>query len=153
MDPKYLTQLLADQIKILKAARDVLRESHVRVAVILAKSESEELTPGERESCEALTSRFARLSDFLFMRAFRTLDQLELSDDGSGIDRLNRMEKRGVINSSLEWRFIRELRNSIAHEYLLERSDTVLKEAFRCSEVLFKTVEMYLDYCTKKIQA
>ena len=74
------------------------------------------LTVGERESCEALTSRFARLNDFLVQRVFHTLDQIELLDEGSPLDRLQRAEGCGLITSAEQWRELRMVRNSSARD-------------------------------------
>jgi uncharacterized protein with HEPN domain len=38
------------------------------------------------------------------------------------------------------WKNLRELRNDIGHEYLIERSDRVLKEALIQSQALLETV-------------
>lgn len=50
----------------------MLEESRSRVAD-LGDRLGGELSVGERESCEALTARFARLNDFLVQRVLRTL--------------------------------------------------------------------------------
>ena len=96
---EHLTDLLTGQLSLMRAAVHVLDESRGRVAAF-ADRLGGELTIGERESCEALTSRFARLNDFLLQRVFRTLDQIELADDGTALDRLQRPEKRGLISSA-----------------------------------------------------
>ena len=153
MDEVVLRRLLEDQIRLMDAAAEVLRESHERVSALLRGKDSStkrELTIGEKESCEALTSRFARLCDFLFQRVFRTIDAIELQDEGSGIDRLNRMEKRGVIPSAREWRSLCELRNSIVHDYLIESSDSVLHESHRRANELLETVANLKRYIEAK---
>lgn len=142
-------QLLQDQLKIMNAAAGVLRESAGRVSPILASNKAS-LSVEEKESCEALTARFARLCDFLFQRIFRTIDRIELLDDGTAIDRLNRMEKRGIISSANTWKELRDLRNDIAHEYLIESSDRVLKESFQKSTELLNTVEAVQKYLQAK---
>src|SRR5205809_6036282 len=138
MDEVVLRRLLEDQIRLMDAAGG--KDS----------STKRELTIGEKESCEALTSRFARLCDFLFQRVFRSIDAIELQDEGSGIDRLNRMEKRGVIPSAREWRSLRELRNSIVHDYLIESSDSVLHESHRRANELLETVANVKRYIEAK---
>ena len=100
---EHLKQLLRDQLSLLCAAARVLEESRSRVASFATRSGGE-LTVGERESCEALTSRFARLNDFLMQRVFRTLDQIELLDEGTPLDRLQRAEARGLFTSAERWR-------------------------------------------------
>lgn len=140
-----MNKMLKEHVDILEAATQVLKDSHERVSKVFKKNKID-LSISEKESCEALTARFARLCDFLFQRAFRTIDAIELLDEGSGIDRLNRMEKRGIITSATLWRDLRELRNEIAHEYLIEHSDRVLKEAFQNTPELLRTVDAFKKY-------
>jgi hypothetical protein len=109
-----------------------------------------ELSVGERESCEALTSRFARLNDFLVQRVFRTLDQIELLDEGSPLDRLQRAEARGLITSAERWRELRMLRNSIAHDYLIESADKVLHDALAATPELIETATRVVRYVGEK---
>ena len=92
----------------------------------LAKSRSRVLAFADADFPlrEALTSRFARLNDFLLQRVFRTLDQIELADEAA-LDRLQRAEARGLISSAERWRELRLLRNAIAHDYLIESADRV----------------------------
>lgn len=149
MDEKIGRKLVKEQLEILDAAALVLQESYARVQTLFSKKESS-LSVGEKESCEALTARFARLNDFLFQKMFRILDRIELQEEGTAIDRLNRMEKRGIISSSSLWRELRELRNQIAHEYLIEKSDRVLKDAVANVPELISTVGRLKQYIQKK---
>jgi hypothetical protein len=109
-----------------------------------------ELSVGERESCEALTSRFARLNDFLVQRVFRTLDQIELMDEGSPLDRLQRAEARSLIASAERWRELRMLRNAIAHDYLIESADRVLLDTLAASPELLETADQLVRYVDQK---
>jgi hypothetical protein len=133
----------------MKAASHVLEESRTRVAAV-ANRLGGELTVAERESCEALTSRFARLNDFLVQRVFRTLDQIELADEGSVLDRLQRAEARGLITTAERWRELRLLRNAIAHDYLIESADRVLTEALAASPELTDAVQRVVRYVETK---
>jgi len=90
---------------------------------------------------EALTARFARLADLLVQKLFRAQDALLLEDEGSLLDRLNRAEKRGQIESAEQWREIRELRNQIAHEYVLEDLRELFEAVFRHAPLLLDAVE------------
>lgn len=149
MEEKLIKKLLTEQQGILTSASKVLSESYERVTVILAKK-NEALSISEKESCEALTARFARLCDFLFQRVFRTLDRIELLEEGTAIDRLNRMEKRSIISSARLWRELRELRNDIAHEYLIEKSSRVFIEAHKHTPELLATVQKFEEYLQAK---
>ncbi len=97
--------------------RDVLAYSLVKCQRL---NLNEGLSPDELESFEALTSRFARLSDVITQKAFRLLDVLDLETQGTVRDRINRAEKKGLIKSADEFIDIRLLRNEIAHEYKAE---------------------------------
>ncbi len=149
MDKKLGGSLLKEQLPILSAAAGVLKDSYDRVVPILA-NQKKQLTIEEKESCEAVTARFARLCDYLFNRAFRTLDQIELVEEGTNIDRLNRMEKRKIIASAHLWRELRELRNDIAHEYLIEKSDKVLADVIKHTPELLGTVQKFEHYIKAK---
>lgn len=146
---EHLTRLLQGQLALMKAASHVLEESRNRVAAV-ANRLGGELTVAERESCEALTSRFARLNDFLVQRLFRTLDQIELVDEGSVLDRLQRAEARGLITTAERWRELRLLRNAIAHDYLIESADRVLTEALAAAPELTDAVQRVVRYVETK---
>ena len=146
---EHLTRLLKEQLLLMQAAAQVLEESRSRVAAFANRLGSE-LSVQERESCEALTSRFARLNDFLVQRLFRTLDQFELADEGTALDRLQRAEARGLIDSAHRWREMRLLRNAIAHDYLIESADTVLADALAAAPELLVTVSRVLHYVEMK---
>jgi uncharacterized protein YutE (UPF0331/DUF86 family) len=109
-----------------------------------------QLSDGQRETLVALTSRYARFTDLLFQRLFRTLDQLELIDEGSHIDRLNRMEKRGIFTSANLWQNLRQLRNDIVHEYLIEASDYVVTESLKVSQEVLETLKRLENYIQAK---
>ena len=153
---EHLTDVVTGQLALMRAAVQVLDESRGRVAAF-ADRLGGELTIGERESCEALTSRFARLNDFLLQRVFRTLDQIELADDGTALDRLQRAEKRGLISSAERWRELRLLRNAIAHDYLIESDDSVLRESLAAAPELIETAQrvghyvVAKEYCRKSL--
>lgn len=150
MDVELRKKLLAEHLKLAKAAGRVLEESRERVGRALQlAADGSVLSVEQGESCEALTSRFARLCDLLVQRLFRTLDQVELADEGTILDRLARAEKRGIIESSEEWRELRELRNEIAHDYLIESSDRVLTEAHRQSPKLLEATDRLDAYVSR----
>ena len=83
-------------------------------------------------------------------RLFRTLDQFELADEGTALDRLQRAEARGLIDSAHRWREMRLLRNAIAHDYLIESADTVLADALAAAPELLDTVRRVLHYVDMK---
>ena len=83
-----------------------------------AIGEKEEFDLEQQESFEALTSRFARTSDILTQKVFKTLFILLQENTKTIIDAANLLEKLAVLESADDLLNIRELRNQIAHEYV-----------------------------------
>lgn len=100
---------------------------------------------------EALTGRFARLVDMLVHKFFRAIDIVELVDAGTLIDAINRAEKRGLIDSALEIRALKDLRNDIAHEYLAERLSKLHEEVYHVVPKLLATISRSIAYSQKYV--
>lgn len=136
-----LLKLLSKELELLEDSTAILKHSYRNCKKIgIQKSYVIE----DLDQFEAFTSRFARMSDMLIQKVFRSLDRIELEDDGTIRDRINRAEKKGLIESADIFIQIRILRNDIAHEYHIE----TLKDIYR------KVLEMtpYLLDCTGKIR-
>jgi hypothetical protein len=103
-------------------------EALVRATLSLGKSldKCSQLKPSPRQSFEAeesfdaLTSKFARCSDILTQKVLKTLVFLVREDAPTFIDRMNLCEKLGAIPSAKSLVEIRDLRNTIAHEYAVD---------------------------------
>ena len=68
---------------------------------------------------ELLTSRFAKLQDLI---GKKIIDEFLLSigefvDNYTMIDKINKLERLGIITSAEQWKHMRYVRNHIAHEY------------------------------------
>jgi hypothetical protein len=77
-----------------------------------------DMTDPQMESWDSFASRFARSSDIFlskYVKAYVTQD--DPAFDGSFRDFLNRAEKLKLIEDTVTWMDIRELRNAIVHEY------------------------------------
>ncbi len=104
-----------DLLQQLQKAESTLRYSYERCLAVGVK---ESYSPEEEERFEALTAKFARLSDMLIKQAVRTLCLLDLEDTPETVrDTVNLAEKKGLIASAGRFVEIRHLRNDIAHEY------------------------------------
>jgi len=91
------------------------------------------------ETLESFSIRFARYSDLIISRYLRLLIlEKDPAFKGSVIDLLNSAEKLGWIDSSATWFRIRELRNSAAHEYLLEDYLVIYTELIKLTPHLLK---------------
>nr|MDT0251550.1 hypothetical protein [Endozoicomonas sp.] len=102
------------------------------------------------EKFETLTARFARMSDILIQKIFRLVDELDLESPGTVRDRINRAEKKGLIDSARDFIVIRELRNAIAHEYEEEALADIHREVLRLTPQLLSTPEKVNQYLGSK---
>ena len=132
-------QYLAEQLLLADKASKALQFSYARAETIPLAS-GEAVTPAQAERLEALAARFARLSDILMQKVFRVIDAIELVDEGTLLDRLARMEKRQIIKSKETWRSIRELRNQIAHDYVLKDLHNLYRQVYQHTPVLIETL-------------
>ena len=101
---------------------------------------------------EALTGRFARLTDMVIHKLFRAVDIVELVEGGTLIDVINRAEKRGLVDSSVEARVLKDLRNDIAHEYLTEKLTRLHEEVYNAVPKLLTIISNTITYSKKYTQ-
>ena len=101
---------------------------------------------------EALTSRFARVTDMLVHKLYRSIDSVELIEGGTLIDVINRAEKRGIIDSANEIRLMKDLRNDIAHEYAADKLLLIHDEVFGHAPKLLSYIKLAVKYSEKYIK-
>ena len=142
--------VLAETLRQLDESAPWLRRSIKRCQKVAADSD---LSAADFDAFEALTSRFARLSDMILQKLFRGLDRLELEDSGTLLDALNRAEKRGLIDSSHAFREIRELRNGIAHEYSQEDLRGLFTSVLQHAPALLEIIRRAHDYSRRYLSA
>lgn len=137
---------LFDTISQLDSAIHWLRRSYTICSRIGVK---ENYTEEEYDDLETLTSRFARVSDIIIQKVFRSIDAVEFENQGTLIDVVNRANKRGFFESIEKLREIRELRNSIAHEYIQEGLADTFADVLKLTPELFNMVVQIKNYCKK----
>lgn len=147
-DPQLLKLLLED-LKLLQKAAKILSKSYQNCLKIGQKKKYsfEELT-----EFEALSSRFARLIDLLIQKIFRLIDEMNLAQEGTVRDSLNRAEKNCLIDSVESLVEMRRIRNQVAHEYITEKLSYLFERIVALSPVLLDCVERTLKYCKDKFQ-
>jgi len=99
---------------------------------------------------EAMTSRYARTTDMLINKVLRSLDAAEYIDGGTVIDAANNLEKRGIADSQ-DLRKLKDLRNSIAHEYVTENIVRFFGIVLEFTPILKTIIEKITDYCSKYV--
>lgn len=133
-------------IGLAEAAAEALRYSFAhRPELTLERDASR--TDAEWERWDALTIRFARLADVLTQQVFRAIDMAEfLPGDSTLVDRINRAEKRGHIQSAYVWKEIRDIRNQIVHEYASAQLRLLFQDVVRHAPELLACVERLSSY-------
>ena len=93
------------------------------------------------ESFDALTSKFARVSDIFTQKVLKSFLILLREDAPTFLDRMNLCEKLGIIPSANDLIAIRDLSNLIAHETLTENLLEVYKETLHLSLKLLQAIQ------------
>jgi len=129
---------------VLEANRQVLHQALPSFIRSLEKCRSLELA-GPRsfeveESFDALTSKFSRVADIFTQKVLKSLVLLTREDAPTFLDRMNLCEKLGVIPSASDLVEVRDLRNQIAHEYLVENLNEVYQDCLDLSERLLLAI-------------
>ena len=93
--------------------------SEIRSGMPLTPERLKQLTPVELAILDQFIVRFSKLQDVMGAKLFPAVLELtqEQGELSTFIDKLNRLEKIGAIDSSSEWLQLREMRNQFAHDY------------------------------------
>jgi len=98
---------------------------------------------------ETLCSRYSRGIDFLIRKIFRTLDEYEFENQGTLIDVVNNAHKRELFKDIEELRIMKDIRNTVVHEYIEDELVEVFDEVLEYSVVLIQIVKNTLNYIEK----
>ena len=138
-------------IEMLTKSAERLKYSYSKVQQI--DLDKEDFTEEELETIESLCSRFARISDILLQKAFRFLDIYEFDGyDFPVPKRITLAERRKLIPSTETFKYIRELRNEVAHNYATDYYIDLFKEIFKYTPILFEIVDNTIEFLNKKFQ-
>ncbi len=113
----------------------------------------DEYTPEEFSDFENLCARYSRGIDFLIRKIFRTLDEYEFENQGTLIDVVNNAHKRGLFEDVQILRVMKDIRNTIAHEYIEENLSEIFVDVLKYSENLLGIIDNTIGYVDRlKIQ-
>ncbi len=138
-----LQKLVQEEVGKLQKAKDVLGISFSNIAELNFKKQ---LSQKDLIELEAFTARFARLADIFMQGTLKTIDELELENEGSVRDRINRAEKRGIVDDAAVLINIKKLRNKMAHEYILLSPEIIFESAKNYTPALLQNVDRALKY-------
>lgn len=100
---------------------------------------------------ETLCSRYARSIDFLVRKFFRSIDEFEFEPQGTLIDVVNKAEKRGLVNVD-ELHVIKDIRNSIVHEYIDSELEHLFEDVLKYSKKLLLILNNTQIYAQNLVQ-
>lgn len=99
---------------------------------------------------ETLCGRYSRGIDFLIRKIFRTLDAYEFENQGTLVDVVNNAHKRGLFDDIEKIRIMKDVRNTIAHEYIEDDLTEVFDEVLEYTQVLIAIIHTTLSYIQKR---
>lgn len=146
-DKKDLVLLLGEELQLLEKASAILKYSYDVCSELGIK---EEYSFEELDKFESFTGRFARLSDLLIQKIFRLIDDIDLESPGTIRDRINRAEKKELIESADVFIEIR-VRNQVAHEYIQDEIQEMFGKILEYTPPLLDSVTRVKNYCRKYI--
>ena len=140
-------------IKLLEENLQQAREAAGHLSVSVERCSVFASSPPFKEEqlieLEALTSRFARLSDLLIQKVLKSIERLDGDNPGTVRDRLLEAEKKGIIQSAGILIEIRDVRNTISHDYDNTSFNEIVLFVIKNSPVLLQSVESSVQYSHK----
>ncbi len=143
-----LIKSLLDLADLLNESNNWLKHSYDLCKKIGIKNK---YSQEEFDVFETLTSRFSRTSDMILQKVLRLIDKIELIEEGTLIDIMNRAEKRGILPDATKAKDIRKLRNKIAHQYSNEDIGSIFKDVIVLTPEIIIIIENINKYCQQFI--
>lgn len=131
--------------QLLTQSAESLESSARKCSAVGVKAE---YTSEESESFDALTSRFARTSDIFTQKILKTAIFILREEANTFVDRMNVAEKLGMISSAEILIQLRDLRNSISHEYETEDLNKIYTSTLKLEPALIEEIKVAGHYFT-----
>jgi len=98
----------------------------------------DEYTIDEFGHFETLCSRYSRGIDFLIRKIFRSLDEFEFENQGTLVDVVNHAHKRNLFQDIDQLRLMKDMRNTIVHEYIEDHLVEIFADVFEYTKHLME---------------
>ena len=119
----------------------------------LTAQKLQKLTDVELAVCDQFIVRFSKLQDAMGAKLLPAVIELthEEGELATFIDKLNRLEKIGALNSVEQWLKLREMRNQFAHDYPNdpEIQASLLNKAFDMAAQLLTILDQIIVFSNK----
>ncbi len=103
-------------------------------------------TAEEFSDFENLCARYSRCIDFLIRKMFRTLDEYEFENQGTLIDVVNNAHKRELFEDIHMLRIMKDIRNTITHEYIEDNLIQIFEDVLKYSKELLGIIDNTIEY-------
>jgi len=101
---------------------------------------------------ETLCSRYSRGIDFLIRKIFRTLDEFEFENQGTLVDVVNNAHKRNLFQDIDQLRLMKDMRNTIVHEYIEDNLVDVFASVLEYTQSLMDIMYSTQEYMQKLLR-
>lgn len=139
---------LQEHLALVEQSAAALRHSLAKCAQVELKAE---YTLEELDHFEALSARFARTADLYTQKLLKSLFMVLGEDAGSFLDKARLAEKLAVIDDAEDLGAIRDLRNTIAHEYAVADLNEVFRRTLVLSDTLLNLIASTGRYVLEKL--
>jgi hypothetical protein len=103
----------------------------------------------ENEKVDALTIRLARSSDIYTQKILTSVLLLQKEQVDGFLDKVNICEKLGIIESATDLGHIRDLRNSVTHDYEGDVVNRIFLDTMKYTPILLSNIDTTKQYLKK----
>lgn len=139
---------LQEHLTLVEQSAAALRHSLAKCAAMELKAE---YTLDELDHFEALSARFARTADLYTQKLLKSLFMVLGEEAASFLDKTRLAEKLAVIDDAEDLASIRDLRNTIAHEYAVANLNEVFRRTLALSGTLLNIIASTGRYAGEKL--
>lgn len=106
----------------------------------------------DEDKMEAYTARFARLLDIFIQKILRLIDKMDLNEEGTLRDVINRAAKKGLVSDAEKLIQLKIYRNEIAHDYIPSGARRIFFEVREYQKFLLDCISSTEKYVTKLLK-
>jgi len=139
---------LQEHLELVEQSAAALRHSLAKCAPLGLKAE---YTLDELDHFEALSARFARTADLYTQKLLKSLFMVLGEDAVSFLDKTRLAEKLAIIEDAEDLAAIRDLRNTIAHEYAAGNLNEVFRRTLALADTLLCLIASTGRYVREKL--
>jgi hypothetical protein len=111
--------------------------------------DKQEKTFENYESIDSIIIKFARISDIYTQKILTSLMILSIEKPEGFIDKVNICEKLGIIESATDLGHIRDLRNSVTHDYEGDVVNRIFLDTMKYTPILLSNIDTTKQYLKK----